>query len=180
MRFASFAAAAIAAATLATTASAATIIVDFNDLTAPGFTGNFGVFANSVGGIAATVNGTPFLAVPSNAGSGDADYTPGGAILSFTFDWGTPDGYNTLSFFSGNTLVGPSYTGAGLAPGTYTYNFLATDNVTRVNFASSSAAFEIDNLVTTTVPEPAAWALMIVGFAMVGAASRRRSFAVAA
>lgn len=179
MRFPSFAAA-FAAATLATAAGAATVVVDFNDLTAPGFTGNFGVFASSVGGIAASVNGTPFLAVPSNAGSGAADYTPGAAIVSFTFDWGTPDSYNTLSFFSGNTAVGPSYTGASLAPGTYTFTFLATDNVTRVNFASTSAAFEIDNLSTTTVPEPAAWALMIVGFVMVGAASRRRNSAVAA
>jgi len=31
-----------------------------------------------------------------------------------------------------------------------------------------------------TVPEPASWALMIVGFAMVGTAARRRSVAVAA
>jgi hypothetical protein len=38
----------------------------------------------------------------------------------------------------------------------------------------------VDSVATASVPEPATWGLMIVGFGMVGAAARRRHRAVAA
>jgi len=46
--------------------------------------------------------------------------------------------------------------------------------------ASGGASFEFDNLTIGTVPEPASWALMIAGFAMVGFSMRRRATKVVA
>lgn len=164
----------------AASANAGTTIIDFNNGTAPGFTGEFGLFATDVQNVAKGPNATPFLAVPSaSASTGTAVYTSGRYITSFSFDWGTPDSYNALSFTG---LAGTSVpiTGASLAPGHYTYNFLASQQIKSVNFTSSNRAFEIDNVSVTAVPEPASWALMIGGFVMVGFASRRRTTAVTA
>ncbi len=171
---------AIAAAFSATAASAATTIIDFNDLTAPGFTGDFSVLTTGIGGVAAAPNATPFLVVPSvNSPSGTATYTSPYQITSFAFEWGTPDSYNTVSFYSGTTLVS-SVTGAGKSAGVYTYNFASSDYVTSVAFRSSSKAFELDNVSVTAVPEPGTWALMLAGFGMVGFAARRRVASVTA
>ncbi len=175
---------AIVAATVfaATSASAAVTVIDFNDGTAPGFSGDFGLFPGAgVGGVAATVDGTPFLAVPSQGSpSGTATYTAAGAITAFSFDWGTPDSYNTLVFRNGNGAAIATYTGSGPAF-TGSYTFAAGTNIRTVDFSSSSKAFEIDNVsVTAPVPEPATWGLMLAGFGLVGFAARRRRTAVAA
>lgn len=127
-------------------------------------------------GNAATVNGTPFLAVPSESSpSGTATYTAAGAITSFGFDWGTPDSYNTLILCEGNGVAVATYTGRGAAF-TASYTFASSVNVRTVDFSSTSKAFEIDNLsVTAPVPEPATRALMLAGFGFVGFAARRRA-----
>jgi len=41
-------------------------------------------------------------------------------------------------------------------------------------------AFEFDDIAANAVPEPASWAMLIMGFGLVGAAARRRKAAVAA
>ncbi len=166
----------------AAAASAATTVINFNDGTAPGFTGDFNVFPGSgVGGVAATVDGTPFLAVPSQGSpSGTATYTAKGAITAFSFDWGTPDSYNTLTFRDAAGAAIASYTGSGAAF-TGSYTFAAGTNIRSVDFSSSSKAFEIDNVsVTAAVPEPATWGLMLVGFGLVGVTARRRAVATVA
>lgn len=63
-----------------------------------------------------------------------------------------------------------------LAPGTYQLRFAETD---------SQSIFQhgIDNASVATgsvVPEPASWVMMITGFGLIGAVSRRRNSAVAA
>ena len=163
-------------------ASAAVTVINFDNGTAPGFSGDFTVFPRAgSSGNAATVNGTPFLAVPSeNSASGTATYTAAGAITSFSFDWGTPDSYNTLTFRDGNGNAIASYTGSGPSF-TGTYTFASGTNIRTVDFSSTSKAFEIDNVsVTAAVPEPATWALMLAGFGFVGFAARRRATAVSA
>ena len=169
------------AASLGTAATAATSLIDFNDLTAPGFSGNFSVLSTGVSGIAAAPNATPFLVVPSDgaSSSGTATYSSANRITAFSFDWGTPDNYNTLTFRSGVTIVA-SFTGSGLPAGNYGYTFTNAQNVNAVDFSSTQRAFEIDNVGVTAVPEPTTWALLIVGFGMVGAAARRRAGVVAA
>lgn len=59
----------------------------------------------------------------------------------------------------------------------YTYNFLAAGPTTTLSFASQDAgAFgaALDNVSVAAVPEPATWALMLIGFAGVGFSMRRR------
>ena len=58
------------------------------------------------------------------------------------------------------------------------FNINASSFITSVVFsqAPSGGNFEFDNLTVGTVPEPAAWALMVAGFAMVGFSVRRRTF----
>jgi len=46
--------------------------------------------------------------------------------------------------------------------------------ITGLRFGSTGVAFEFDNFAAAAVPEPAAWAKMIGGFGLVGAAARRR------
>jgi hypothetical protein len=48
-------------------------------------------------------------------------------------------------------------------------------------FANAQAidAIEVSNFSITPVPEPASWAMMIGGFAIVGAAMRRRRTSIA-
>lgn len=165
----------------ATAATAATTLIDFNDLTAPGFSGVYQVFPSSVSNVATSVNGSPFLAVPSaSASGGTATYTATNFITSFSFDWGSPDSYNNLVFRDAEGAAVQSLTGTGVSAGNHVYTFDRADRVVSVDFGSSTRAFEVDNVSVTAVPEPASWALMLAGFAMVGWASRRRTTTVAA
>ncbi|QXQ05848.1 PEPxxWA-CTERM sorting domain-containing protein [Sphingosinicellaceae bacterium] len=164
----------------AASANAATTVIDFNNGTAPGFSGSYSLFMTSIHNVATGPNASPFLAVPiEGAKTGTATYTSSNFITSISFDWGTPDSYNTLSAvgLNGTTALG---SGGSLAAGRYTFNFLASDQIKSINFTSTDRAFEIDNLSVSAVPEPASWALMVGGFMMVGFAARRRSNTVAA
>lgn len=63
-----------------------------------------------------------------------------------------------------------------------TVDFVTTGgNLTFSAFGNSdSLGGYLDDITISAVPEPATWGLMLVGFAMVGAAARRRPRAVAA
>ncbi len=164
----------------AASANAATTVIDFNDSTAPGFSGSYSLFTTSVHNVATGPNATPFLAVPAEGSTtGTAVYTSANFITSFSFDWGTPDSYNALSFTGADGTTVP-VTGLNLAAGRYTYNFLSSQQIKSVNFTSTNRAFEIDNISVTAVPEPESWALMVGGFMMVGFAARRRTNTVTA
>jgi hypothetical protein len=111
-------------------------------------------------------------------------------------------GYRTLSFYIGsidwgNTVqvldlggnVLRSFTGMDLAaPGTpngnqevattnrlLTFNADGDELIGGVRFSSDVDSLEADNVrFTAAVPEPATWAMMLVGFGMVGATARYR------
>ena len=93
--------------------------------------------------------------------------------LTLLLDDGTSQNYiggqiiNDLSFPSGNQISGETN-------GVVTYSAGAGPKIVGAVFTSSANSFEFDNLAAG-VPEPATWALMIVGFGAVGSAMRRRS-----
>jgi PEP-CTERM motif len=109
--------------------------------------------------------------------------TTGVQVLSFLV--GTLDSYNsvTLNFknagavtLNGAAIINNVGEGAGGAianGGRVTYDFGGTDSLLGVTFASSQAAFEIDQ-IAVAVPEPATWAMMICGFGLAGAQLRSR------
>jgi hypothetical protein len=128
-----------------------------------------------------------------------------GGISSVSFLWGSIDDYNSIQFFGANSalrdinysyLIGDLITGSmvtapALANGdqgsaltnrlvTFSFDGADRNKVLGFRLGSTTNAFEIDSIsLTSAVPEPASWALMIGGFGMVGGAlrSRRRSVA---
>lgn len=123
-----------------------------------------------------------FLAAGPTSGN-PATITFNKALNYLSFLWGSPDTYNLLTLTTnlGNTL---DYTAQGL-------NFAVTDGnqafsqsvqfqttggeyITAAKFSSGTDAFEVANF-RAAVPEPATWALMIVGIGFAGVAMRRRS-----
>jgi hypothetical protein len=68
------------------------------------------------------------------------------------------------------------FAGQNAGQGYAFFNVNSTTPITKVVFtqANTFGAFEFDNLTIGTVPEPATWALLIAGFAMVGFSMRRR------
>jgi hypothetical protein len=169
-------------------------VVDTFD-TADGLTGsNFQIKvppADGSGAPPANSNpvGTPYLSV---LGGGSATYTFTGDVSAFEFDWGSVDSYNTLTINStgADPIIIPGLSFANAAngnqvdPGTnglFRVTGTEGEHFTSVTFASSQNSFEVDNLAVG-VPEPASWALMILGFGGAGAALRgqRRRQAVCA
>jgi len=119
--------------------------------------------------------------------------TLGGYYLTtFSFYLGSPDAYNGMTFhltdgssqtFSGNEIWGgvPANPGGNRDMGFRVYYDFGGAHVSSIDFTSTgSDAFEFDGLAGQVgVPEPSAWALMILGFGAAGAMIRRRKFAMA-
>jgi PEP-CTERM motif len=114
------------------------------------------------------------------------DVTSGSSASRLSFYWGSIDAYNTVEFFkTGGILVG-SLTGADVAPlvgngaqNTFQSNrhvsiALTSGTYDYARLSSTSNSFEFDN-IASGVPEPATWAMMLIGFAGLGLLSRRRS-----
>jgi hypothetical protein len=133
-----------------------------------GSTGNFGAVA---GGGSYTINFFESKLFSFVLGSLDAYNT-----LTLTYKNGSSDTF-TGGAIVGNPLVATGAPGNGTSAatnGVVTYRVNPGDSlITGVTFSSTFDAFEFDNL-STDVPEPAAWAMMIFGFALVGGSLRRR------
>lgn len=114
----------------------------------------------------------------------DAEFTVlSGQLSSLSFYLGSLDDYNTISFYNGASLV-KSYSGDQLtvpfdadgnqADGNtnrrYFFTFGAADGVNRVVFNTTEPSFEFDEIAASVsgVPEPSTWAMMILGFGLVG------------
>jgi hypothetical protein len=135
-------------------------------------------------------SGTAYLSV---LGGGSATYAFTGDVSAFEFDWGSVDRYNTLTINStgADPIIIPGLTFPNAADGNQVsagtnglFRVVATEgeHFNSVTFSSSQNSFEVDNLAVGGVPEPASWALMILGFGGAGAVLRgqRRRQAVAA
>lgn len=113
------------------------------------------------------------------------DYRP--YMTGFSLYWGSVDAYNTIQFFNKDGNLVQAFTGIQISnPANggrteaatnrrVTFGFTQAENITGVKFLSTQDAFEFDDLaLTTSVPEPASWAMLIGGFGLVGASMRRR------
>ena len=80
---------------------------------------------------------------------------------------------NGVSIFN---ITGDGGTGTNWMPQSITFGVNASSTLTFAAIGTSdSLGGYLDNIALDGVPEPAAWALMIAGFGLVGAASRRRA-----
>lgn len=171
------------------------MVWDFDGLQAAGYstatTGPVSIYNGADGlmsGISAPPPGdlTNYVAV---LGGGSLTLTTP-AIKLLSVYMGSPDAYNSILFnFSDNTsellngaqLAGGAFGGDQSIGRRMTYTF-GDKTVTSVVFASSQNSFEFDNIATVSaVPEPATWAMMIMGFGLAGSAVRnsRRKMAAA-
>lgn len=155
---------------------------------------NFDSFAagTSIGTNAAVYNtNTPNAVRPTSGSTGNyAAVTSGGSYTFnfaptniFSFVLGSLDSYNSLtlnyadgtsSLLSGGAIINAATIDPNNRNGVVTYRVTSGSLLSSATFSSQYDAFEFDNLAVA-VPEPAAWAMMIVGFALVGGALRRRS-----
>jgi len=145
----------------------------------------------SVSGVSAQPfgsSGSFWTVGPTDGSPGNLDLSSFGNISNISFVWGSVDAYNLLEFLDvgGNVLA--SFTGSDIfnpANGSQTdpnlnpvVRFNLTDGsqtaFTTLRLSSTSNAFETDNFAINAVPEPATWALMMIGFAAVGFGMRRR------
>lgn len=125
-------------------------------------------------------------------GGGSATLTSSKGLKQFSFYMGSPDDYNHMTFTftgaSGNvtTLNGTEIWG-GNPPGngdqtfgtTVVYKF-GPEAVKKITFTSGTNAFEFDKLGGVEVPEPATWAMMVMGFGLAGGLVRAKRGAQAA
>jgi hypothetical protein len=120
-----------------------------------------------------------------------------GQTYALSFDYYVPqNGYNnpndaTLSFAVNGSQVGSALQAgspSGTTPQTWkNFSTLYTANSTgpvtlAFNFAglgNTAADFAVDKVSMAAVPEPATWAMMLLGFGIVGSAVRRRKVDVA-
>ena len=163
----------------------------FNPVADSHFTYNGQVHVGTVANFwAAPANDTSHYGIATDIGPiHDATFTiqSGFELTSFSAYLGSLDDYNSISFLSNGSTV-QTYSGNQLAQfaaghnadhsttsgdsnARFFFTFDAADDITQVLFHSNGRAFEFDNFAASfisTVPEPATWAMMILGFGFIG------------
>lgn len=119
-----------------------------------------------------------------------ASFTFAKAITAFAIDintFATANGAYSVLLDTGDTSLSIFESFPARGTGQF-IGFVSNTPFTSVTLRSTGLSYTLDTLiygareavVTPGVPEPAAWAMFIVGFGVVGAAQRRRLRAVAA
>jgi hypothetical protein len=113
-------------------------------------------------------------------------------VHAFEFDWGSIDAYNTLvihgsggdkTIVPGSASFPNDANGNQINAGTNGLFKVVGDKgetFSSITLSSGANSFEVDNLAIAGVPEPASWAMMLVGFGGLGALLRRRRGVAAA
>ena len=117
------------------------------------------------------LNGTLLLSASYNLGGGGINTVYSGSPFVTYYKSGSPATYNGTAT---GGLIDITLDGANFAKSN-----VLTFNYTGGNQGLGDEAFGV-NRVSATVPEPASWAMMIVGLGMIGVATRRRRTVVAA
>ncbi len=126
---------------------------------------------------------------PSDGATGLLDLSSFSAIAAISFIWGSVDDWNWLDVLGRNGDVLTTFNGThvAVAPnGSWTalaMNPLATititgadrSNIGALRLRSGTNAFETDNFAIAAVPEPATWAMLVLGFGLLGGAMRTRT-----
>lgn len=149
-------------------------------------TGSYNLVTGSVPNVYAAPAGdtSRYLYVSSTLGSTMALLTTP-ALNRVSFYWGSIDKYNTVQVLGTGGSVLSTFTGADWPPangnqtspasnGRVYFAAQGNERITGLRFASSGVALELDT-VAGVVPEPATWAMFVVGFGLVGASVRRRN-----
>lgn len=170
-----------------------TVVADFSSPLAAGVT-------NTTSGSVVTVSGTmsgqyaqPAPVSPLNAyqavqGNGISTFSFTKALGVFSFYWGSIDTYNKIEFLRGDGSLVQTFTGSAFAAPAngnqsasatnrrVTFGFTGAEAVKKVRFSNSpqTNAFEYDTLAIAGIPEPTTWAMMILGFGLIGGAMRSR------
>lgn len=151
------------------------------------------IIARNAEGTAAGISATPYHDATnymSILGNKSETLTFNGASkTSFGLYWGSIDAYNKIEFFSGNsptpfaTYFGNTLNAVPVSVGsngnqfdlnTNAYILFSDLTFNKVVLSSSGNSFEFDNIHVGGVPEPATWAMMILGFIGVGFMAYRR------
>jgi hypothetical protein len=120
---------------------------------------------------------------PTEGSPGKLDLSSFAGIASISFIWGSVDSYNTLEVLDRLNNVIATFTGAdaALPPNgnqndpatnplaTLTFDGIMQGNIGGLRLSSTQNAFETDNFAVTAVPEPGIWAMLLIGFAFIGA-----------
>ncbi len=171
--------------------------VDFDSALPAGtaLSGSYNIVSGSIKNVYAAPAGdtSQYLYVSSTLGTKTADLTtPDLDMISFY--WGSVDKFNTIRVLGDGGAVIATYTGndwppangsttAATSNGRVAFTADLGETITGLRFSSKGVAFEVDSIAglrsggneNGIVPEPATWAMFVIGFGMVGASVRRRN-----
>lgn len=111
---------------------------------------------------------------------GSATYALGATTTSFSFLWGTPDSYNTLSLLLGGVVVDSvagDQTGIADFADQTTNRFVTVSSAfdfDGLTFSSSGVAFEYAGIEPAPVPLPAAGGMLLLALGGAAVALRRK------
>ena len=112
-------------------------------------------------GVSGPISFGPGIETVASSSSGDFVGLEGNGE-GFLF---TPVGFTIGSLSETSTYAGATFASLGLTPGTYVYTWGRGDH---------ADSFTIDISSASGTPEPATWAMMLLGFAGIGYAALRR------
>ena len=139
------------------TANASTSTISFAGYDAPAnyIVSSIGLFLNNSGPSIISSNGSSFTLTRAPSGSNALASGP------FLYFQGTTVGSYDIFSQSANTIAGSSYT-------------LRFDLNNQNGNRENGLRVEASNATVGAIPEPATWAMMLVGFGMIGATARYR------